>query len=237
MGWSIGYDKNWDRDVGYGVPAFCDHPGCYKTIDRGLSYVCGGDMYGGEYGCGLYFCGEHLFAHKFRGSDGYHFYCKRCIAHKPAYKPKPEHPEWLEWKLTDPSWENWRQKNPNTAQAYKQILELTKKILMENTTNKKPKVGMIVLYTLSELDAECINRRRVAKVQEPNWIPGAQAHFGNPAYAGDVLPLIISKVFPEEFGPNVPGINGQIMLDGNDTLWVTSVKEGQGQHEWRYAEE
>src|SRR4051812_7048849 len=26
MGWSIGYDSNWQRDIGYGVPAFCDHP-------------------------------------------------------------------------------------------------------------------------------------------------------------------------------------------------------------------
>ena len=30
MGWSIGYDNNWNRDIGYGVPAFCDHPKCDK---------------------------------------------------------------------------------------------------------------------------------------------------------------------------------------------------------------
>ena len=28
MGWSIGYDTNWKRDIGYGVPAKCDHPRC-----------------------------------------------------------------------------------------------------------------------------------------------------------------------------------------------------------------
>lgn len=54
MGWSIGYDKKWKRDVGYGVPTTCDHHDCNEEIDRGLSYVCGGDIYGGERGCGLY---------------------------------------------------------------------------------------------------------------------------------------------------------------------------------------
>ena len=36
MSWSIGYDDNWDRDIGYGVPAYCDHPGCNEEIDRGF---------------------------------------------------------------------------------------------------------------------------------------------------------------------------------------------------------
>lgn len=44
MGWSIGFDSNWNRDIGYGVPAFCDHPGCTAEIDRGLAYVCGGGL-------------------------------------------------------------------------------------------------------------------------------------------------------------------------------------------------
>lgn len=61
MGWAVGYDPNWQRDIGYGVPAVCDHPGCDKEIDRGLGFVCGGDVYGGEHGCGLFFCGEHSY--------------------------------------------------------------------------------------------------------------------------------------------------------------------------------
>ena len=28
MGWAIGYDSNWGRDIGYGVIAYCDHPDC-----------------------------------------------------------------------------------------------------------------------------------------------------------------------------------------------------------------
>lgn len=39
MGWSVGFDENWQRDIGYGVPAYCDHPQCKAEIDRGLDYV------------------------------------------------------------------------------------------------------------------------------------------------------------------------------------------------------
>lgn len=48
MSWSVGWDPNWRRDIGYGVPAVCDHPECGVAIDRGLSYVCGSDPFGGE---------------------------------------------------------------------------------------------------------------------------------------------------------------------------------------------
>lgn len=108
MSWSIGYDVQWQRDIGYGVPAYCDSPGCYAEINRGLSYVCGSEPYGGERGCGLYFCEAHRAYHQFRGTDDGHEYCKRCIANKPPYKPKLEHPDWLQHKATDPSWEEWR---------------------------------------------------------------------------------------------------------------------------------
>ncbi len=30
MGWSIGYDYNWKRDIGYSVPCECDNPKCKK---------------------------------------------------------------------------------------------------------------------------------------------------------------------------------------------------------------
>lgn len=112
MGWSLGFDSNWNRDVGYGVPAMCDHPGCNEKIDRGLSYVCGGEPYGGEYGCGLHFCGKHLWHRQPRGEDRIYQNCRRCMTYKPPYKPKPDHPEWVEWKLSDASWAEWRAANP-----------------------------------------------------------------------------------------------------------------------------
>lgn len=128
MGWSIGFDPAWNRDIGYGVPAQCDHPDCDTGIDRGLSYVCGGAPYGGDYGCGLYFCETHLaYAYTEDGEDDLlvdgkplpHL-CERCIKmHQEGedskvqpFTPKPDVPEWINWKLTDESWQQWRDENP-----------------------------------------------------------------------------------------------------------------------------
>ncbi len=97
MGWAVGYDSNWNRDVGYGVPATCDHPDCDTEIDRGLGHVCGGDIYGGEEGCGLFFCCGHLsYA---TGPQQ----CDRCIAGDDPFEPKPDVAEWINHKLTDDS--------------------------------------------------------------------------------------------------------------------------------------
>jgi hypothetical protein len=113
MGWAIGYDTTWNRDVGYGVPAWCDHPKCNEKIDRGLAYVCGNQPYGGETGCGLYFCGQHLRMGRC-GEDGDpNMHCPRCNAYKPPYKhPKPDHQEWIVHKLRHESWGPWRLENP-----------------------------------------------------------------------------------------------------------------------------
>ena len=98
MGWAIGWDSNWNRDIGYGVPAMCDFPECSAEIDRGLAYVCGGQPYGGEEGCGLFFCPSH----------GGGLSCDRCSEGKPAYEAKPDVKEWIDFKETDPSWAEWR---------------------------------------------------------------------------------------------------------------------------------
>lgn len=109
MSWSIGFDDSWNRDIGYGVPAWCDHPKCAAEIDRGLSYVCCGDEpYGGEHGCGLYFCATHR---------GYYGQCARCRNRKPAYTPKPDHPRWIRHKLDDQSWAEWRASEPDQVEV------------------------------------------------------------------------------------------------------------------------
>jgi len=112
MGWSIGFDGDWNRDIGYGVPAVCDHPKCDAKIDRGLSYVCGGDPYGGDKGCGLYFCGDHLAGDPER--------CERCLAGQPPFNPKPDVDEWLEWKLNDESWADWRRTHPEAVEKIRE---------------------------------------------------------------------------------------------------------------------
>lgn len=120
MGWSIGFDETWNRDIGYGVVAYCDHPKCNKVIDRGLAYVCGGGPYGqaghegGRDGCGLYFCSDHL---------GYNSHCPKCRRYdKNPYKQKPEHPEWIKWKMTDASWAEWRAENQTLCKQYEAML-------------------------------------------------------------------------------------------------------------------
>ena len=76
-------------------------------------------------------------------------------------------------------------------------------------------VGRIVQYRLSVDDL-----RRVALLR------GTSGHHGgNPHDVGQVVPLVVVVVWPNEHGPNYDGINGQAFLDGNDTLWITSAKE------------
>lgn len=104
----------------------------------------------------------------------------------------------------------------------------------------QPTIGRIVHYTLSGQDAERANRRRVPH-ETPERRPGgakwprqAQAHVGNYAREGDVVPLMIVRVWPDEYGKGVPGVNGQAYLDGNDSLWVTSAKEGSEPGTWAW---
>lgn len=100
-------DHGVERWAGYGVPAVCDRPECSATIDRGLAYKCE------EYtiydideesdveteteveGCGLFFCGEHEDHSTHEGA-----------------MPKPDTAEWNTHVLTDDSWQQWREQNP-----------------------------------------------------------------------------------------------------------------------------
>lgn len=114
MSWAVGYNTRWQRDIGYGVPSWCDHPGCYEEIDRGLSYICGGLDYA-ENGCGLAFCPKHHFL----ADNGDGFVCERCLAGKPSFQPSLDTDEWIEHKMTDPSWEEWRRELPAPPVAQK----------------------------------------------------------------------------------------------------------------------
>lgn len=84
-------------------------------------------------------------------------------------------------------------------------------------------VGDIVLYMLTEQDAAEINRRRTnpviikERIDNKTWPIGAQAHIGNEAQAGQELPMVITRMWSQSC------VNGQVFLDGNDTLWKTSV--------------
>jgi len=113
MGWAVGWDSNWERDVGYGVPGVCDYPGCGAKITRGLAHVCGGEPMGGDAGCGLFFCSEHLGAGQ---------RCERCIAGLRPFGATDDTPEWLEHKLSCPTWEPWRVAYPDEVAAIRKRL-------------------------------------------------------------------------------------------------------------------
>lgn len=138
MGYSVGWDSNWKRDIGYGVPSICDHPGCTTEIDRGLGYVCGSGPYGGEHGCGLFFCGAHLASYTRRTDVGGPrlnlsvSLCERCgkKSKKGPFEPTADTLEWMEHKLGDPSWAQWREHEP----------EAVKRLLLACDALRHPKV-------------------------------------------------------------------------------------------------
>ena len=78
--------------------------------------------------------------------------------------------------------------------------------------------NLIVNYKLSAENADYINKRRQAS--EPLE--------GNTAEEGQILPMVIVGIWSDSV------VNGQVFLDGNDTLWVTSVPQGDLPGNWNY---
>jgi hypothetical protein len=112
----------------------------------------------------------------------------------------------------------------------------------------KPSIGRIVHFRLSVDQAEQINRRRVsgglAGIEvvpggDIVWPAGAVRHVGNIVGPGSVVPMVVTAVWPEEYASNARlshhpegttydgpgGVNGQAILDGNDSLWVCSAPQ------------
>lgn len=84
-----------------------------------------------------------------------------------------------------------------------------------------PTIGRIVLYTLTEKDAEQIQRRRTTsasireRMEMRAWPEGAQAHMGNDVQVGVTVPAIIVAVWPTT-------VSLRCFLDGTDEFWATS---------------
>ncbi len=111
----------------------------------------------------------------------------------------------------------------------------------------KPSIGRTVIFKITDQQAQEINRRRTTRASiadrikdaaptHDKWPIGAQAHIGNIAHTGEEFPLVIVRVWPDEFGAGKPGVNGQAFLDGNDSLWVTSAGEGSEDGQWHWPE-
>lgn len=118
------------------------------------------------------------------------------------------------------------------------------------------KTGERIVYTLTGADALAINRRRTSgasiaarmkmciaapsskgaedlRGEVHGWPEGAQAHIGNNVAEGQRFPGIVVRDWqgmkdPLAPEPDNPAVNLQVWLDGNDTFWATSRREGEG---------
>ena len=96
-----------------------------------------------------------------------------------------------------------------------------------------PTIGQVVHYKLTAEEAEAINRRRrhADESRVVHQHTGTVVHTGNPAGSGDVYPMIITKVSATN-ADEASAVNGQVFLDGDDTLWVTSALQGSEMGQW-----
>ncbi len=85
----------------------------------------------------------------------------------------------------------------------------------------KMTIGRIVHMRLSGYMADKINDDRA------NDTFGSRP-IGNRAKEGDTFPMIVVVVHSEEI------VNGQVFLDGAETLWVTSAAEGDELGQWSW---
>lgn len=103
------------------------------------------------------------------------------------------------------------------------------------TSGRAPALGDIVWYTLTDQDADAINRRRAQATnhfrEHHDRADGIQLHTGNAVQAGDIYPLAITRVWGTT---PASAVNGQVLLDGSDTLWVSSVQHGDGPRRFVY---
>jgi hypothetical protein len=105
-------------------------------------------------------------------------------------------------------------------------------------TEHAPSICRIVRYTLTKQDADAINRRRADAsahlTAHRDRADGSQIHTGNSVAAGDVYPLVITRVWAASPAPASTAVNGQVLLDGNDTYWVSSVTAGTGERHFTW---
>lgn len=99
-----------------------------------------------------------------------------------------------------------------------------------------PAIGRIVHLRLPAACAEQINKARQchADTDDRGMVAstGAVLRQGNTVSEGDEYPLVITRVWTGDHA----SVNGQVLLDGNDTLWATSVVEGTEPGTWHWPE-
>lgn len=103
----------------------------------------------------------------------------------------------------------------------------------------QPTVGRVVHYTMSQFDADAVNKRR-ADFQQFRSLhsgpsdPGQAGADGHVAHVGNHVPagLVCAAIVVRSFGGDA--VNLQVLMDGNDTFWATSRTEGDGEGHWSW---
>lgn len=119
------------------------------------------------------------------------------------------------------------------AEGGKKLREATEPKLPRAVKVPTVSIGRIVHYKLSRLACHHIESKR-AKLEKET--PGARSGYvslGNDVSPGMVFPMIVVAVREEDYGHKV-FVNGQVFLDGVDTLWMTGVERGDGNGQWQW---
>jgi len=87
-----------------------------------------------------------------------------------------------------------------------------------------PDIGQVVLYSLTEVQAEEINRRR-----RQTSTPG----YGPAVIAGETVPMLV-QACAAGYDDGICAVAGRLLIDDDDeNWWVTSVTEGVAPGAWR----
>jgi hypothetical protein len=87
-----------------------------------------------------------------------------------------------------------------------------------------PDIGQVVLYSLTEEQAEEINRRR-----QESSTPGS----GPGVIPGDTVPMLV-EACAAGYDDGICAVAGRLLIDDDDeNWWVTSVMEGVAPGAWR----
>lgn len=78
-----------------------------------------------------------------------------------------------------------------------------------------PVLGAVVGYRIDDGDAAVIRQRRTASDRR-----------GAPVHVGELVPLVVTQVVDNA------RVNGQALLDGDDSLWVTYAEHGASPGQW-----
>ena len=87
-----------------------------------------------------------------------------------------------------------------------------------------PDIGQVVLYSLTEEQAEEINRRRQL---------GSAPGYGPGVTPGDTVPMVV-EACAAGYDDGICAVAGRLLIDDEDeNWWVTSVTEGIAPGAWR----